>query len=506
MIRAGTLLLQRTNNPKRSPPPIVEPPPPLEEAGPEETGQVAEENRDGTAPHPHQATATAVESEGDEKSVLSEDGPTADSDADAVTEAVEDLPQDIDRQPVADKEAVLPSPDPATEVEEAPEDIAQSHGAHSESEAEPSAVEERLPVQPPEKEFTPPTVEAPVEDEALHGEEPSFPKQAEQKPPVAEKKVAESKKKSLFSRLTDRLGKTRETLTYQIDALFLGKKEISADLLDDLEEILITADLGVSTSQELIEYARRKVKRKELADVNSLKKALKKKIRRFIAENDQDATLVMPDRGPFVIMVIGVNGVGKTTTIGKIANKFVRSGSSVLLAAGDTFRAAAVAQLKIWGERNNVEVVAHKEGADPSSVAYDALEKAVAKDIDVVLIDTAGRMHTKDNLMEELKKIKRVMGKKLPGAPHEVMLVIDATTGQNGISQAKLFDAAVDVTGITLTKLDGTSKGGIVVNISREMKIPIRFIGIGEQVDDLRDFDPGEFADALFQDRDAKQQ
>lgn len=307
-----------------------------------------------------------------------------------------------------------------------------------------------------------------------------------------------AKKKSLFSRLSERLGKTKETFTYQLDALFLGKKEISVDLLDDLEEILITADLGVSTSQELIEYARRKVTRKELSDVDSFKKALKKKIRRFIIDNDQDATLVMPKKGPFVIMVIGVNGVGKTTTIGKIANKFTQSGSSVLLAACDTFRAAAVAQLKIWGERNNVEVVSHKEGADPSSVAFDAIEIAQSKDIDVVLVDTAGRMHTKDNLMEELKKIKRVMAKKLSGAPHEVLLVIDATTGQNGISQAKLFDAAVDVSGITLTKLDGTSKGGIVVNICREMKIPIRFIGIGEQMDDLRDFDPSEFVDALF--------
>ena len=210
----------------------------------------------------------------------------------------------------------------------------------------------------------------------------------------------------------------------------------------------------------------------------------------------------MPAKGPFVIMVIGVNGVGKTTTIGKIANKFQNAGSSVMLVAADTFRAAAVAQLKIWGERNKVPVVSHKEGADPSSVVFDALGIAISEQFDVVLVDTAGRMHTKENLMEELKKIKRVMGKKLKGAPHEVMLVIDATTGQNGISQARLFDAAVDVTGITLTKLDGTSKGGIVANICKELKIPIRFIGIGEQMDDLRDFDANEFVDALFQSPD----
>ncbi len=311
----------------------------------------------------------------------------------------------------------------------------------------------------------------------------------------------DKKKKSLFSRLTERLSKTRESFTYQIDALFLGKRVIDAELLDDLEEVLITADLGVETSMELIEYARRKVKRNELSDPESLKKALKRKIKAFITENETDATMVMPDEGPFVIMVIGVNGVGKTTTIGKIAHKFQQAGNSVMLVAGDTFRAAAVAQLKIWGERNKVQVVAHKEGADPSSVVFDALGVALAKKIDVVLVDTAGRLHTNSNLMEELKKIKRVMDKKLPGAPHEVMLVVDATTGQNGISQAKLFHEAVGVTGITLTKLDGTSKGGIVANICKVMKIPIRFIGIGEQLDDLRDFDAEEFVEALFQSR-----
>jgi fused signal recognition particle receptor len=201
-------------------------------------------------------------------------------------------------------------------------------------------------------------------------------------------------------------------------------------------------------------------------------------------------------------MVVGVNGVGKTTTIGKIANKFIHSGQSVLLVAGDTFRAAAVAQLQIWGKRNGVEVFSQKEGADPSSVVFDALTRAINTDYDVVLVDTAGRLHTQTNLMEELKKIKRVMGKKLDGAPHETMLVIDATTGQNGISQANLFNEAVGVTGLTLTKLDGTAKGGIVANISRHLQIPIRFIGIGEKMEDLRDFDPDEFIEALFQEND----
>lgn len=303
---------------------------------------------------------------------------------------------------------------------------------------------------------------------------------------------------SLFKKLADKLTRTRESFTYQIDSLFLGKKEIDAELFDDLEEILITSDLGVTITQEVLEHARRQVKRKELSDPESLKIVLKQKIKNYITDNDTPAELVMPKKGPFVIMVIGVNGVGKTTTIGKIAHKFIASGQSVLLVAGDTFRAAAVSQLTIWADRNGVDIVA-KENADPSSVAFDGMDKAIAGNYDVVLVDTAGRLHTQTNLMDELKKIKRVINKQINGAPHEVMLVIDATTGQNGVSQAKLFDAAVDITGITLTKLDGTAKGGIVANIAREMKTPIRFIGVGEQIDDLRDFNPNEFVDALFQ-------
>jgi fused signal recognition particle receptor len=318
-------------------------------------------------------------------------------------------------------------------------------------------------------------------------------------PDLTATQASPGKENSLFQRLSERLTKTKESLVYRIDTLFLGKKEIDLELLDDLEEILITADLGVNTVQELLEEARRKVKRQELSDPQMLKKVLKEKIRSFIMESDRPAELVMPDKGPFIIMVVGVNGVGKTTTIGKIAHKFTNAGQSVLLVAADTFRAAAVAQLKIWGERNKVQVVSQHEGADPSAVVFDAMDVALAKGYDVVIVDTAGRLHTQVNLMEELKKIKRVIGKKIPGAPHEVMLILDATTGQNAISQAKLFNATVDITGLTLTKLDGTAKGGIVVNICRELKIPIRFIGIGEQLEDLRDFDPGEFVEALFQ-------
>lgn len=316
--------------------------------------------------------------------------------------------------------------------------------------------------------------------------------------PLVSKTQEKPSSKSLFKRLQERLGKTRDSFVYRLDRLFLGKKEIDQDLFEQLEEILITADLGVATTLELLDGARKKVKRDQLSDPQALKAIIRDQIATYIQASEQPAELVMPENGPFVIMVVGVNGVGKTTSIGKIAAKFVRAGQSVLMVAGDTFRAAAINQLRIWGERVGVEVIAQNPGADPSSVVYDGLEYGVAHNFDVILIDTAGRLHTSVNLMEELKKIKRVIGKKMEGAPHEVMLVLDATTGQNGISQAKMFHEAVGVSGLTLTKLDGTAKGGIVANVCRETKIPVRFIGIGEQIDDLRDFDAREFVDALF--------
>ncbi len=319
-------------------------------------------------------------------------------------------------------------------------------------------------------------------------------------PESAEQNTGQENQKGLFSRLQEKLGKTRDSLVNRVDGLFLGKKEIDARLLDELEEILITADLGVNTALDLLDDIRSRVSRQELRDSQALKTALKERILTFFAGYEDAAEMKIDEDGPFVIMVVGVNGVGKTTTIGKIASKFVRSGRSVLLVAADTFRAAAIDQLKIWGERTGVEVVAKEHGTDPSAVVYDGLDYGASKNYDVILVDTAGRLHTKVNLMEELKKVKRVMGKKIAGAPHEIMLVLDATTGQNSISQAKLFDEAVGLTGMALTKLDGTAKGGIVVNISHDFEIPIRFIGIGEKVDDLRDFDPVEFVEALFAD------
>ncbi|SHI00946.1 signal recognition particle-docking protein FtsY [Desulfofustis glycolicus] len=320
------------------------------------------------------------------------------------------------------------------------------------------------------------------------------------KPPAAvvPPEKPEKSSPSIFKKLSERLARTRESFTQRIDELFLGKKQIDAALFDELEEILVTADLGIATTMELLETARRQVKRDNLSDPQQLKHIIKDALKSYLTATNRPAELVMPQQGPFVMMVVGVNGVGKTTTIGKIGAKFHAAGRSVLLVAADTFRAAAISQLKIWGERNDARVIAQHEGADPSSVVFDAMAMAVSKGYDVVLIDTAGRLHTRANLMDELKKIKRVITKQLPDAPHEVLLVIDATTGQNGISQATLFNEAIGVTGIALTKLDGTAKGGIVANITRELQLPIRFIGVGEKIDDLRDFDADEFIEALF--------
>jgi len=300
-----------------------------------------------------------------------------------------------------------------------------------------------------------------------------------------------------FEKLKQGLSKTSESLVGRIDALLLGKKEIDAGTLDELEEILITADIGVATTVELVRGLEKRLGRNELKDAAALRASLKLDI--LARMEPYAAPLDTTTHTPFVILVVGVNGVGKTTTIGKLASRFTQSGKKVLMAAADTFRAAAVDQLAIWAERAGVDLVRHKEGGDPSAVVYDACKAAAARKADVLIIDTAGRMHTKVNLMEELKKILRVLGREIPGAPHETLLVLDAATGQNAISQAKLFREAAAVTGIALTKLDGSAKGGVVLAVCNELKIPLRFIGIGESVDDLRDFVPQEFVDALFQ-------
>jgi fused signal recognition particle receptor len=301
----------------------------------------------------------------------------------------------------------------------------------------------------------------------------------------------------LFGKLKLGLQKTKDGLVGRIDALVLGKKTIDADTMEELEEILITSDIGVKTTMELIRNLELRLGRNELRDGEALRTALKDEILNRLTA--QHHPLDISSRKPFVLLVIGVNGVGKTTTIGKLASRFSASGSKVLLAAADTFRAAAAEQLIAWGARSGVDVIRHMEGADPSAVVFDACKAAVARDVDVLIVDTAGRLHTKVNLMEEMKKIRRVIDREIPGAPHETLLVLDAATGQNAVSQARLFKEAAGVTGLAMTKLDGTAKGGIVVAVSHEFALPVRYIGVGESIEDLRDFDPQEFTDALFQ-------
>jgi fused signal recognition particle receptor len=296
----------------------------------------------------------------------------------------------------------------------------------------------------------------------------------------------------LFDNLKKGLSKTRGVLNSPIAELFSGKK-LDEESLESLEEALISADVGVKASLEIIEHLRENVSR--LKDASSVKEFIKKEMATLLGP---PAPLIPFGKPPFVILTVGVNGAGKTTTIGKVASKFASEGMRVILAASDTFRAAAVDQLGIWAERAEVEIVKHQSGSDPAAVAFDAVEAAKARGADVVLVDTAGRLHTKDNLMEELKKIARVIKKSMPDAPQEVLLVLDATNGQNALRQADIFSKTVGVTGIALTKLDGTAKGGIVFAIKSELGIPVRLIGVGEGVDDLQEFRPAEFVDALF--------
>jgi fused signal recognition particle receptor len=306
--------------------------------------------------------------------------------------------------------------------------------------------------------------------------------------------TAPKKPSGFFKRLKIGLSKTREILTTDINDLFTGKRKIDDELLEELEELLITSDIGVQTTMDLIQGI--SVKSSEISGPDQLKNVLREKIMELLNATVKPSQEIVDK--PHVIMVIGVNGVGKTTTIGKLAARFSASGKKVIIAAADTFRAAAIEQLTIWADRAGVEIIKHKDMSDPAAVAYDGIQAAVARDADIVLVDTAGRLHTRKNLMEELKKIKRTISKKLPGAPHEILLILDATTGQNALSQAQLFNDALDVTGIALTKLDGTAKGGIVVSICNALEIPLNYIGIGEKIEDLQEFDPTEFVNALF--------
>ena len=295
--------------------------------------------------------------------------------------------------------------------------------------------------------------------------------------------------------LKDRLFKSKKRLGDGLSSLLIGKKKIDDELLEDLEILLISSDIGIQTTDKIIESVRKKASRKELKDSDSIYELIKIELESLLVKDN----LLEPNSDKtFVILVVGINGAGKTTTIGKLAKLFQSEGKSVMLAAGDTFRAAAVEQLQIWGERNNIPVIAQKTGADAASVVYDAYQSAVAKDIDILIADTAGRLHTQDNLMQELEKIKRVLKKHNENAPHETLLVIDGGSGQNAIQQANEFHKSINLSGLAVTKLDGTAKGGVLFAISDSLNLPIRFIGIGEAIDDLKPFNARDFVDALF--------
>ena len=350
-----------------------------------------------------------------------------------------------------------------------------------------------IPVAPPVEVVvqTPPAVEIPVEVPAVVAA-----------PAVIEEPVApaETSKSGFFARLKQGLSKTSASIGEGMASLFLGKKVIDDELLEDIETRLLTADVGVEATAVIIQSLTQKVARKQLTDADALYKSLQAELAAML--KPVEAPLVITPNKPFVILVVGVNGAGKTTTIGKLAKKLQGEGKKVMLAAGDTFRAAAVEQLQVWGERNKIPVIAQHTGADSASVIFDAVQAAKARNIDVLIADTAGRLHTKDNLMEELKKVRRVISKLDADAPHEVLLVLDAGTGQNAISQAKQFNQTVQLTGLALTKLDGTAKGGVIFALAKQFGLPIRYIGVGEGIDDLRTFEAEPFVQALFAERE----
>jgi fused signal recognition particle receptor len=306
------------------------------------------------------------------------------------------------------------------------------------------------------------------------------------------------KSTGFFTRLKQGLAKTRSTFTSSMANLFLGKKELSQSLLDEIEVALLTADVGVDTTQALIKTLSQKLARKELNDTQAALACLQAEMKQILQPVAKPLTL-NPNNKPTVILVVGINGSGKTTTIGKLASHFKQDKKQVMLAAGDTFRAAAIEQLQVWGDRNQVPVIAQQPGADTAAVIYDAMEAATARGMDILIADTAGRLHTQSHLMAELQKVKRVLAKTNPSAPHEVLIVLDATLGQNALNQVKQFNQAIGVTGIALTKLDGTAKGGIIFALAKQTQIPIRYIGIGENIQDLRPFQPDEFVNALFE-------
>ncbi|WP_323166986.1 signal recognition particle-docking protein FtsY [Pseudomonas atacamensis] len=379
---------------------------------------------------------------------------------------------------------VIPAPVAEVAAQPVPEPVA---------EPAPIISEPAAPVVPPSEPEPAPLAAAPVVA-------PIVPVEAPVETPVETPRTEETKA-GFFARLKQGLSKTSASIGEGMASLFLGRKTIDDDLLDDLETRLLTADVGVEATTQIIQRLTQKVARKELADADALYKSLQAELAAMLKPVEQPLKIASQNK-PFVILVVGVNGAGKTTTIGKLAKKLQLEGKKVMLAAGDTFRAAAVEQLQVWGERNKIPVTAQHTGADSASVIFDAVQAAKARGIDVLIADTAGRLHTKDNLMEELKKVRRVIGKLDADAPHEVLLVLDAGTGQNAINQAKQFNQTVELTGLALTKLDGTAKGGVIFALAKQFGLPIRYIGVGEGIDDLRTFEAEPFVQALFAERE----
>ena len=416
--------------------------------------------------------------------------------------------------------APVPEPAPAPVVTPASEPAPALVGAGVPANAEPAApqLETSAPVaapaiqavEPPVSNLVLPVAEEPVAlvpdlepkaPPAIPERPVAEPVQPEPEPVSAVATVTEQAKPGFFARLKQGLSKTSASIGEGMASLFLGKKVIDDDLLDEIETRLLTADVGVEATSAIVQNLTQKVARKQLADADALYKSLQEELAALLRPVEQPLK-VQAQNKPYVILVVGVNGAGKTTTIGKLAKKLQLEGKKVMLAAGDTFRAAAVEQLQVWGERNQIPVIAQHTGADSASVIFDAVQAAKARGADVLIADTAGRLHTKDNLMEELKKVRRVIGKLDADAPHEVLLVLDAGTGQNAISQAKYFNQSVELTGLALTKLDGTAKGGVIFALAKQFNIPIRFIGVGEGIDDLRTFEAEPFVKALFAERD----
>jgi len=301
-----------------------------------------------------------------------------------------------------------------------------------------------------------------------------------------------------LSKFKQGLKKTHSKITEGLATALLGKKEIDESIEETLEELLLEADVGIEATEELLDTITERISRKEVNDLDAVLRALREKVEEMLEVSDESHLLDL-DKKPLVILVVGVNGVGKTTTIGKLAKRFKENGKKVILGAADTFRAAAIEQLEIWAERVGCDIVKHKEGSDPSAVAFDSVKAAVSRDADVVIIDTAGRLHTKENLMKQLEKMKRVISKVIPDAPHRIVLVLDATNGQNALNQAKEFQKITGITDIILTKLDGTAKGGVIIPIVRQLKVPVAFVGVGEKEDDLIPFNPKEYAESLFE-------